>query len=193
MYKPMMFEQIMIEQCSPTMAGLKTGNLFVCPYENKCKLNCNIRKLNMLAVPKGVRIVPLKFSKNRALIYMYRPEKLAHDLKDPLAAQILDERDYPVCDTELCVSEMLRRLREEEEFPHEVGLFLGYPPEDVHGFMTYGPHGAKCVGTWRVYGDEEKAKERFALYKKCTEHYLKAYRKNASFDKLVVKSTKNAK
>ena len=186
-------EEFVIRNCSPTMAGLKTGNLFTCPKEDGQGIRESLRDFNRRMVPRGVRILPVKEVGGRTLLYMYRPEKLARDLKDPLAAQILDERDYPVRDTELCVSEMLRRLREEEEFPHEVGLFLGYPPEDVHGFMTYGPHGAKCVGTWRVYGDEEAAKERFALYKKCTEHYLKAYRRNASFDKLVVKSTKNAK
>ena len=45
---------------------------------------------------------------------------------------------------------------------------------------------AKCVGTWRVYGDEEAAKKKFALYKKCTRVYKDAYRRHNSFERLVV-------
>lgn len=30
-----MSEDLVISQCSPTMAGLKTGNLFTCPMEDK--------------------------------------------------------------------------------------------------------------------------------------------------------------
>lgn len=184
-----MFEQIMIEQCSPTMAGLKTGNLFTCPYANKCELNCNIRKLNMLAVPKGVRIVPLKFSKNRALIYMYRPEKLKADLSDSEAESILKDMDYPTKNAEECIVKLVHRLENEESFPHEIGLFLGYPPEDVSGFIKKGARGAKCVGAWCVFGDEEKAKKKFALYKKCTSLYKKAYCKFNSIDRLIVSGT----
>ena len=189
MYKPMMFEQIMIEQCSPTMAGLKTGNLFACPYENKCELNCNIRKLNMLAVPKGVRIVPLKFSKNRALIYMYRPEKLKADLSNSEAESILKDMDYPTKNAEECIVKLVHRLEDENSFPHEIGLFLGYPPEDVSGFIEKGARGAKCVGNWCVFGDEKKALEKFALYKKCTSLYKKAYCKFNSIDRLIVSGT----
>lgn len=186
-------EEFVIRNCSPTMAGLKTGNLFACPKEQGGGMRESIRDMNRRMVPRGVRMLPVKEVGDRTLIYMYRPEKLAKDLENPLAAEILTARDYPTGDADLCVSEMIRRVRTEEEFPHEVGLFLGYPPEDVRGFITDGPHGAKCVGTWRVYGDEDAAKARFALYKKCTEHYLKAYKKHASFDRLIVKTNKNAK
>lgn len=44
------------------------------------------------------------------------------------------------------------------EFPHEVGLFLGYPPEDVEGFIENKARSCKITGYWKVYSDEEKAK-----------------------------------
>lgn len=186
-------EELVIRNCSPTMAGLKTGNLFACPNGKGTEMRESIRNLNRRMVPRGVRMLPVKEVGDRTLIYMYRPQKLAEDLSDPLAAEILGARHYPIGDADLCVSEMVRRLRSEKEFPHEVGLFLGYPPEDVRGFITMGPGGAKCVGTWRVYGDEDAAKARFSLYKKCTDHYLKAYQKHASLERLVVKKHENVK
>ena len=41
-----MSEELVVEQCSPTMAGLKTGNLFSCPAEDTRTLRQSIRRLN---------------------------------------------------------------------------------------------------------------------------------------------------
>lgn len=52
-----------------------------------------------------------------------------------------------------------------KDFPHEIGLFLGYPLEDVQGFIENRAEGYKCVGCWKVYGDEEYAKQEFRAIK----------------------------
>ena len=75
----------------------------------------------------------------------------------------------------------------DRDFPHEIGLFLGYAPEDVDGFIRLGAGRAKCVGTWKVYGDLEAAKKKFALFQKCTKLYKDAYRRHNCFDRLVVR------
>lgn len=182
-----MSEKMIVEQCSPTMAGLKTGSLFSCPMKSKKELADSIRRFNALLVPKGVCIIPVKYMGNRALIYMYRPKKLCEDLSDCVAADILTSKNYPQS-TARCVAELVARLNSGDDFPHEVGLFLGYPPEDVYGFINKGAACAKCVGTWKVYGDEQAAKEKFALYKKCKKNYISAYNRHNSFCRLVVKS-----
>ena len=76
-----MSEELVVEQCSPTMAGLKTGNLFSCPAEDTRTLWQSIRRLNQRLVPCGIRLVPVKSLGDRELIYMYRPEKLRRDLR----------------------------------------------------------------------------------------------------------------
>lgn len=45
----------------------------------------------------------------------------------------------------------MRRLQRFEAFPHEIGLFLSYPPEDVRGFIEHKGHESKCEGCWKVY------------------------------------------
>lgn len=182
-----MCEELVVAQCSPTMAGLKTGNLFTCPAEDKKELWDSICRLNAQLVPRGARILPMKYMERRALIYMYRPQMLQADLKDALAASILSQRMYPVESPNRCVGELIRRLNSGEEFPHEIGLFLGYAPEDVDGFIRLGAGRAKCVGTWKVYGDMEAAKKKFALFQKCTNLYKDAYRRHNCFDRLVVR------
>ena len=116
---------------------------------------------------------------------MYRPGRLKRDLSDRTAERILSERDYPVKQTEKCIVELVRRLNSEEAFPHEIGLFLGYPPEDVDAFIKNGAVGEKCIGMWKVYGDVETAKCKFAQYKKCTRLYCEAFQKYHSFDRLI--------
>lgn len=181
-----MSEKTLVENCSPTMAGLKTGNLFSCEFKSKKEIMESIRRLNVRLVPRGVRMIPVKFTGNRALIYMYRPQKLSKDLRDSTALSILNEKLYPTKNPQSCVAELVRRLRTEDDFPHEIGLFLGYPSGDVEGFIKNKAKGAKCVGTWKVYTDEESAKRKFALYKKCKKVYEAAYEKHNSFDRLVV-------
>ena len=44
---------------------------------------------------------------------------------------------------------------ESEEFPHEKGIFLGYPLKDVPGVMGYGKQEFVEVCSWRIYGDKE--------------------------------------
>ena len=41
-----------------------------------------------------------------------------------------------------------------KDFPHEIGIFLGYPLKDVVGFMGYGNYKFCKTRYWRVYGDE---------------------------------------
>ncbi len=179
-------EEFVISQCSPTMAGLKTGNLFSCPAEDSETLRDSIRRLNAALVPRGARILPIKRMRGRVLCYMYRPEKLKQDLSDELAQSILAALAYPVGNADRCVAELCRRLQRDAAFPHEVGLFLGYPVGDVDGFIRLGARSAKCVGTWKVYGDVASAQRKFDLYQKCTRVYREAYRKHNSFDRLVV-------
>ncbi len=181
-----MSEEMIIAQCSPTMAGLKTGNLFTCQIKSKKEVIERIRTLNSRLVPRGARILPLKVDGKRALIYMYRPARLKKDLSHALAVRILTERAYPIGSPERCIKELIHRLNENKNFPHEIGLFLGYPPEDVDGFIENKAACAKYVGTWKVYGDEETAKNKFAQYRKCTQVYGKCFQKHNSFDRLIV-------
>ena len=55
---------------------------------------------------------------------------------------------------EAYMRELMLRL-ESEEFPHEIGIFLGYPLKDVLGFMGYGKQEFVEVCSWRIYGDKE--------------------------------------
>ena len=53
-------------------------------------------------------------------------------------------------------------------FPHEVGLFLGYPYDDVMAFIEHEGRDYLCCGCWKVYSHREQAEACFERYKRCT-------------------------
>lgn len=69
--------------------------------------------------------------------------------------------------------------------PHEIGLFLGYPPEDVKGFIEKNAMEYKCKGYFKVYSDEERAKCLFSEYSKCRARNLEKYRNGAKLIDLI--------
>lgn len=181
-----MSEEIIVRHCSPTLAGIKTGNLFSCSFADAGEMRDSVRYWNRLFKDKGLRVVPLRFSGNRALVYVYRISQLCRDLKDETACCLLKERGYETEMPKRCIVRLMKKLGEREEFPHEIGLFLGYPPEDVRGFIENRAQGCKLVGCWKVYGDEKNAQKTFAKYKKCTDVYTARFAKGTSVDRLTV-------
>lgn len=183
-----MSEELLIRHCSPTLAGLKTANLFNCEYGTEEELKEYLRNINKTLSKKGIRVMPLKYGNNRALIYLFRPDDLKRDLTCGEAEKLLEENGYEKnnCGLGSCLARLTGKLKESNDFPHEIGLFLGYPPEDVRGFMEQGSSKCKCTGTWKVYGNEEAAKKTFARYKRCNELYEKLYAQGNTMEKLTV-------
>lgn len=181
-----MSDDFIVEQCAPTLAGIKTGNLFSCKYSSKEELLADVRRLNEQLVPKGLCLLPMRYSEKRVLMYLYRPTHLKRDLQNELASKLLEDAGYIKGSTEQCVVHLIRRLRANGEFPHEIGLFLSYPPEDVKGFIEHKANDFKYSGLWKVYGDEDKARSLFAKYKKCTDIYCQLCEAGLSIDRLAV-------
>ena len=181
-----MSEEYLVWQTAPTLAGLKTGSLFPCKYESYDTLKREICETNKALGKKGLRLIPLRRNEKQALLYLYRPERLRSDLSTPEAVSILRREGYADLRQERCLLELMRRLQRFEAFPHEIGLFLSYPPEDVLGFIEHKGHESKCEGCWKVYGDAERAKKTFRTYKKCTDCYCRQKAKGVPIARLAV-------
>lgn len=181
-----MSEEMIVRHCSPTLAGIKTGSLFSCPAADGAALRDSVRRWNRFFSAKGLRMIPLRHQQGLALVYVYRPSQLQRDLKQSTTRQLLDQRGYRPEAPDLCVAHLIRRLAESDQFPHEIGLFLGYPPEDVRGFIEQGGRACKCSGLWKVYDDEHRAQKLFDQYRKCTRAYRKLLAMGKSLDRITV-------
>ncbi len=181
-----MTEELLVRCCAPTLAGIKTGSLFSCPYGDRQALVRELRSINRTLAPRGLRMLPLRYGEGRALLYLFRPAELERDLRDSCARRILSEAGYGEGRADACVRCLIRRLRDSGEFPHEIGLFLSYPPEDVRGFIENRAGNYKLSGLWKVYGDVRRARRLFEKYEKCTASYCRSLRAGFSLAQLAV-------
>lgn len=56
------------------------------------------------------------------------------------------------------------KKRYENSCPHEIGIFLGIPLEDVQAFMEYSNRPCLACGYWKVYYNLHQALETFRSY-----------------------------
>ena len=153
-----MTDDYLVRHCAPTLAGIKTASLFTCPYDEKERLLDAIRRMNQRLRAKGLRVLPLRFSDKKALIYLYRPARLSADLRDGTAEKILRQCGYPCNSCGHCVVKLVQRLREQEEFPHEIGLFLGYPRRMSADLWSRAPNAANASAAGRSMGTKKPPK-----------------------------------
>lgn len=180
-----MSDELIVRQCSPTLAGLKTGNMFSAEFTSRAEIIDRIRGLNRRLAPYGLCMLPLRFMEKRVLVYMYSPKRLSADLELPQVQELLRGFGYDLSSAGGCIARLRRRMDEGESFPHEVGLFLGYPVEDVRGFIENGARGCKCIGCWKVYGDMNAAKMRFESFEKCTRDNCGRLRRGCTLEQLI--------
>lgn len=180
-----------VKNCAATLAGLGTAGIFNADCPDPLCLEKRLRELNLRLSPKGVKAEVLFFRKNTALIYVYRPSRLARCLEEPEARELLFRYGYVDAGMSDSLEHLRERFRESRGFPHEIGIFLGYTAYDVCQFIENNGRNYLCCGTWKVYSQEEKARCFFARVRKCTEIYRKALENGMSIDRLTVSVRKS--
>ena len=179
-----------IDNCAPTLAGIKTGNLFLYDCDDYDSFEKEIEQYNKYFKEKGIKIEIVNRIGNKILLYVFRPGLLKRDLMSSESKELLKRFGYERYDFEDCLKrlkERMNNMKAVNDFPHEIGLFLGYPVEDVRGFIDNKAKDYKCVGYWKVYGDINEAKKRFSLFDKCISIYKERYKSGVSLDILTVK------
>ena len=187
-----MLENYLIRYCSPTLASLKSGSLFNCRCSQDAELDESVSEWNSILAPRGISIHLLRRTDTTALIYVYRQSALKDTLSDPEIQSFLSGYGYDACSCctgcasrqcsiENCLKHLEARITEESggsgmRFPHEIGIFLGYPLADVAGFINNKGRNCKCIGTWKVYGDASYARKAFARFNKCNDVYNRLWK-----------------
>lgn len=179
-------EKLIVRHCSPTLAGLKIGNLFNYTVEDINKLLNEINEYNNKLNSRGIYFALLRVKDNKALVYVYRKVYLEKMLQNEDVIDFLTGYGYMSSSVDSCIKQLSHRLESEKEFPHEIGVFLGYPLEDIIAFIKNKGNNSKCIGYWKVYGDECSAKKIFAQFKKCTDIYCKKHSEGFNLLRLAV-------
>lgn len=113
---------------------------------------------------RGVCLQSLGERGARLELLAWRPGLVEGLLGDASTCAFLWQRGYDASSAKFLVSGIRHRLVDYHRggsagFPHEVGILLGYPLEDVIGYLAGGKE--TCRDLWRAYGDAREAQDRF--------------------------------
>lgn len=161
-------EHIVGYHCAPVIRGLKVANLVAVPNMYESEFAELVSAYNAQFNAKGLYFFTLCQCSQRRLLLVYRKTMLTQYVRRPSHRAFLERYGYDEKDS---LVDWLYRLRQRLEtgdgFPHEIGLFLGYPLEDVQGFIEHrGAHYELC-GEWKVYGSAVSARRCFHCYQAC--------------------------
>ncbi len=112
-------------------------------------------------------------------------------LADLFVQAYLSEKGYHTGSVFDFVEELFSRMIENEGFPHEVGVILGYPVEDVIEFENHQGHDCKYCGCWKSYSDIENAKICKNKYKHCSQMCSLLYEQGYSLKQIIEKYKEN--
>jgi hypothetical protein len=149
--------------------GCKPAALFVLKSENAYVC------LGAL-LPAYLNLTVLRRSETGLLVFVFAREKLEETISDRAAGTVLRGMGYPAGSSVPAFLDYLKKQFVGGQFPHEVGLFLGYPVDDVLGFVKHKGKNYKLCGYWKVYGDVDQAKRCFRRYDECRERLRAAFR-----------------
>lgn len=112
----------------------------------------------------GMEYIDLRETKDALIILVYNREVLSKKLFDEKSKAFLMALGYSEKEELDDYLQMLVERYEAYNCPHELGLFLGIPIEDVKDFMEC--TNKKCLhcGYWKVYNNYTEAKEIFERY-----------------------------
>lgn len=176
----------LITHCAPTLANIKTASLFTYEYKSQLELETHLGQLNTELNFKGVYVELLRVNRNRALIWVYRKSQMEEELKKETVQKLLGNYGYTQWEIRAVITYLKTRFINQDSFPHEIGIFLGYPLADVIGFIENAGQNSKCTGCWKVYCNECEAIRLFTLYKKCRVVYEKLFLRGKSIMQLTV-------
>lgn len=179
-----MLDRAIINHASPTLAGLKLGSLI--NLETDARFFEEFAGLHRLLGERGVALTILRLRGGKALVYVYRPGDLQRALDDAGARRFLAACGYQRFTVQDALLTLRRRLRDAEDFPHEIGVFLGYPLADVLGFIENGGRNCLACGCWKVYSDPCCALRAFRRYEKCKTVYQRLFASGCPLSRLTV-------
>lgn len=103
---------------------------------------------------KTIRFEVLHERPKSLLVLCYHQQTLDEHLSHSGVRTLLHKAGYSrQADTRQLIAELGKRFNSQHLFPHEIGLFIGYPAKDVAAFMGLVKLPFTCQGPWKIYGN----------------------------------------
>lgn len=148
-------------QCAPLLTGIKLSNLLTVSQDSMEDVENLFRNTDITVhtlYQTEHRMTLLLFREKELLAYLNRKE-----VRETM--QLFGYQTLRLIDIfeKLC-ARYQKYMSDHQSFPHELGLLLGYPVEDVVGFIKNEGRNYLYSGYWKVYGDVARARKTFDSY-----------------------------
>ena len=114
--------------------------------------------------------------KNDSVSIIFNREKLEKSLLDEENRKFIKQYGYEDFSVNSVIEKLAGRYTEFKEgrakFPHEMGIVLGYPLEDVSGFIENNGKNYLYSGYWKVYKNAEEKIQLFKIYKDIKKYFV---------------------
>ena len=159
-----------VTQCAPVLKGVKISNLITMKPGGWHKIRAYLKKSRIICIP-------LYADAEKEVLFLYRYEQLERHLKNREVREFLRGCGYESFEVASVLVRLRRRYRLyagiSKEFPHELGVLLGYPVGDVQGFIDNRGENSLTSRYWKVYQNPKEAERIFDLYDRVKEQALK--------------------
>ncbi len=172
----LLMDLTLVQHCHAVLTGLKLANYFCVPETPE--IHRAIERWSRLFPDYDLGYRLLCACHGKIGIYIYNHDLLARRLADPSTAAFLRQFGYGGMGPEEALDRLSTRLHSECQlvgtasakrrrlaFPHEIGVFLGYPQPDVESFIERDGCDCLLIGSWKVYHDVKTAQRCFDEYK----------------------------
>jgi Protein of unknown function (DUF3793) len=158
-------------ECAEVLAGVKPANLIsIGNRPQPC--GRNLYRLWQshhaeLATRLGALTIKVLQTKEKSLLLLcYDSNQLERHLAHAGIRTLLRKAGYEAdASTDVLLGELCRRIGNNDSFPHEIGLFIGYPAKDVAAFMGLIKLPFACQCLWKVYGNPEPSLDLAELFR----------------------------
>ena len=132
-----------------------------------------LARISMKLHNTNISLIILCTCKKRHLVMVYRAKELEEHLRSKEVSDYLREFGYRRDDFVSNLIRLHQRMNgfynKMKEFPHEVGVFLGYPICDIKGFLENKGERYLHSGYWKIYGNLEETRKKFLSYDEARE------------------------
>ncbi len=158
------FERLMTRHCASVLLHTKPASMFHVNKNAFSNISALVQQYNTLLQKYSFSIKLFQKEKDYVTIFVYQEARLKRVLTNPLVSRFIQANGYPNSFNEI-LQYLDYRLTTYDHYPHEIGIFLGYPYHDVIGFIKQKP----CLhcGYWKVYHNKEAACRLFQEYDDC--------------------------
>ena len=157
-------------QCAPLITGVRISNMLMIDSADESSMRVILKH-------SGISYFRLAANNGKTAFLLFRRLYLEDYLKRSESLDILKSAGYQ----EFSFGRVLLNFKNRYEayisnqgkqFPHEMGLLLGYPFDDVKGFIEHNGCGYLYSGYWKVYRNVPLKKKMFEDFEKAKESII---------------------